>query len=602
MNQTSIRILTLTLLLVLFGATEAFGQPIYDNIPNPLPGNLPSVGYEATRASEFGDRVQFSGTGRLLTTVVQTMSSFGCQSGHWNTADCATTPGATFSHPITLNIYNVGAGNAVGSLIASVTQTFAIPYRPSADNTNCTGANAGKWFNGTTCFNGFANTITFNLGGVIVPNQVIYGIAYNTSTAGYSPLGTATQCFASSGGCGYDSLNVATTSAPPSVGVNPAPSDAYFATSIASNYCDGGVGGVGTFRLDAGCWTGLKPAVRFIAFSPTAADATISGRIVANDGSAIAGATVNLAGTQTRKTITDASGSYRFASVETSGFYTLTPSRANYSFGPASRSFSQLGNTTEAAFTGTPNLVLAGNAIETPEYFVRQHYLDFLGREPDEAGFNFWSDQMLECGTDAECLERRKINVSAAYFLSIEFQQTGGLIDGLYKASYGVRPKFAEFMSDTHSIAENVVVGRNGWEQQLLLNKQAFVAAFVQRAEFQAAFDSLSNENYVDSLIAHTRVAFSESERAVFVSDLAGGRLTRAAVLLRIAGDDRFVSSKRNETFVMMQYFGYLRRDPDDSGYQFWLDKLNQFGGNFEQAEMVKAFIVSGEYRARFTR
>jgi hypothetical protein len=71
-------------------------------------------------------------------------------------------------------------------------------------------------------------------------------------------------------------------------------------------------------------------------------------------------------------------------------------------------------------------------------------------------------------------------------------------------------------------------------------------------------------------------------------------------VLLRIASDDRFVSSKRNERFVMMEYFGYLRRDPDESGYQFWLNKLNQFDGNFERAEMVKAFINSGEYRARF--
>jgi len=105
------------------------------------------------------------------------------------------------------------------------------------------------------------------------------------------------------------------------------------------------------------------------------------------------GAIVNLAGTQTRKTITDASGNYRFDNVETNGFYTVTPARANYNFGPANRSFSQLGNTTEAAFTGTPNSVIVGNSIDidTPEYFVRQHYLDFLGREPDESGFNFWS-------------------------------------------------------------------------------------------------------------------------------------------------------------------------------------------------------------------
>jgi hypothetical protein len=78
------------------------------------------------------------------------------------------------------------------------------------------------------------------------------------------------------------------------------------------------------------------------------------------------------------------------------------------------------------------------------------------------------------------------------------------------------------------------------------------------------------------------------------------GTLTRAGVLQRIAEDERFVEAKSNEAFVLMEYFGYLRRDPDESGYQFWLNKLNQFGGNFEQAEMVKAFIVSSEYRGRF--
>jgi hypothetical protein len=94
-------------------------------------------------------------------------------------------------------------------------------------------------------------------------------------------------------------------------------------------------------------------------------------------------------------------------------------------------------------------------------------------------------------------------------------------------------------------------------------------------------------------------VNFSISERNKLVSELNNGA-TRAGVLRQIAENDRFVSAKRNSTFVMMQYFGYLRRNPDESGYQFWLNKLNQFGGNFEQAEMVKAFLVSGEYRNRF--
>ncbi len=267
MNQKSTRILTLTLLLVVFGATQAFGQTIYDNIPNPLPGNLPSIAFEANQAEEFGDRVQFAGTSRTLTTVVQGMSSWGCESGHWYTGDCVTTPGATFSHPITLNIYNVGAGNQVGSLIGSVTQTFAIPYRPSADNTNCT---EGRWLDGTTCFNGLATTITFNLSGLNVSNEVIYGIEYNTTHYGNPPVGESAPCYTSSGGCGYDSLNVLTTADPPTVGVNPAPADAYFSTLTAANYCDGGTGGIGVFRLDAGCWTGFKPTVRFNALNPPA--------------------------------------------------------------------------------------------------------------------------------------------------------------------------------------------------------------------------------------------------------------------------------------------------------------------------------------------
>jgi len=207
---------------------------------------------------------------------------------------------------------------------------------------------------------------------------------------------------------------------------------------------------------------------------------------------------------------------------------------------------------------------------------------------------------MLACGNDAGCIERKRINVSAAYFYSIEFQQTGGLVDGLYRASYGVRPEFAQFMPDTATIARDVVVGRTGWEQVLDANKHAFLDAWVQRPAFRAAYDLLTNDAYLDALIAHTGVNFTPSERDALMNGLSLRTLSRADVLQRIVEDERFVAAKRNETFVMMEYFGYMRRDPDPSGFQFWVNKLNQFGGNFEQAEMVKAFIVSGEYRNRF--
>ena len=124
--------------------------------------------------------------------------------------------------------------------------------------------------------------------------------------------------------------------------------------------------------------------------------------------------------------------------------------------------------------------------------------------------------------------------------------------------------------------------------------------AFVNRPAFHAAYDGLSSSDFVDALISHTGVSFTGGERAALLSGLTMGTMTRADVLRSIAENNSFVNAKFNEAFVMMEYFGYLRRDPDTNGYAFWLNKLNQFNGNFEQADMVKAFIVSGEFRDRF--
>jgi subtilisin-like proprotein convertase family protein len=333
--------------------------------------------------------------------------------------------------------------------------------------------------------------------------------------------------------------------------------------------------------------------------APTAAPATISGRITTADGAALPGVTLNLGGARSARAITDSQGNYRFSGIDTDNFYTVTPSLVNYHFGPESQSFSLLANKTDATFTAARNSVSIGNAIDTADFFVRQHYVDFLGREPDESGFNFWSNQISSCGSDAACIERRTINVSAAYFLSIEFQQTGGLVDGLYRASYARAPHYAEFMPDTATVSQGVVVGPDGnWAQTLEANKQAFVEAWMQRADFRAAYHGLSNSAFVDTLISHT-VGFN-GDRDALINGLNSNSMTRATALRQVVENEGFVAAKSNRMFVMMEYFGYLRRDPDESGYQFWLNKLDQFDGNFEQAEMVKAFIVSGEYRNRF--
>lgn len=337
------------------------------------------------------------------------------------------------------------------------------------------------------------------------------------------------------------------------------------------------------------------------ASAPTAAGAIVSGQITTTQGLPLAGVTIQMTGETSRKTITDSEGNYYFAGVEANKFYTVIPVRVNYAFSPDDRSFSVSGNKTDAVFTASLNPSALENPVDSPDYFVRQHYLDFLGREPDESGFTFWSNQMLECGGDAGCAERRRSNVSAAYFLSIEFQETGGLVDGLYRASYGRRPFYAEFMPDAAAVAHDVVVGRGGWPELLETNKQAFVSAWVERAAFRSAYDGLTNDTFVDNLISNTEASFN-GDREALVRGLNQGTMTRTAVLRQLVENEGFIRAKARQMFVMMEYFAYLRRDPDPSGYQFWLSKLNQFDGNFDQAEMVKAFIMSGEYRARFPR
>jgi hypothetical protein len=255
--------------MAILGSANAADPSIYNNIPNPTAGNYPSQAFEAQSASEFGGQVQFAGTARSNPTITVLMSSWGCESGSWFNHDCLTTPGAKFSEPITLNIYNVGAGNSVGSLVATSTQTFNIPYRPSADNTNCTGAQAGEWYSATdnSCYNGFATPIAFNLPGTTLPNNAIISVAYNTTHYGYNPIGESTACYGTSAGCGYDSLNVALTY-PPSTGSVPNPTDAYLNSTWTGAYCDSGVSGTGTFRLDSGCWTGFQPAIQVTASEP----------------------------------------------------------------------------------------------------------------------------------------------------------------------------------------------------------------------------------------------------------------------------------------------------------------------------------------------
>ncbi|MFN2577476.1 MAG: DUF4214 domain-containing protein [Pyrinomonadaceae bacterium] len=244
--------------------------------------------------------------------------------------------------------------------------------------------------------------------------------------------------------------------------------------------------------------------------------------------------------------------------------------------------------------------------LNDPSLFVSQHYQDFLGRGPDDQGFGFWTRNILVCGTDAACLERKRIDTSAAFFLSIEFQQTGFMVYRLYRASYGRMPRREEFLPDARSASFGVIVNSPGWQAALADNARAFADDWVNRPDFKFNFDQLSDAQYVDRLIANTGNFIAAGDREGLVLDLLNHKKSRSEVLRAIADDPTFNQREFNRAFVLMQYFGYLQRNPDEgpnsdmSGYNFWLAKLNQFNGDYVRAEMVKAFLSSTEFNARF--
>jgi len=275
------------------------------------------------------------------------------------------------------------------------------------------------------------------------------------------------------------------------------------------------------------------------------------------------------------------------------------------------------------------------NPIDDASNFVRQHYHDFLNREPDAPGLAFWTNEITSCGPNQSCIDFRRVNVSASFFLSIEFQNTGYLVERLYKTSYGDATgtstlggthnlpvpvvRFSEFVPDTQKIGLGVTVGQAGWETVLENNKQAFVTEFVQRARFTTAYaNTLTPTQFVNMLFVNAGVTPTPAERQAAIDEFGGAATSantaaRGRALRRVAENNTLAQQEFNRALVLMQYFGYLRRNPnaapdsDHTGYDFWLTKLNQFTQpgddpivRIQKAEMVKAFITSTEYQTRF--
>jgi hypothetical protein len=240
----------------LTGSAGASTDPVvYDAIGPALPSNVSSLSFEAETVAEFGDLVQLAPGPRILVSVSVVMSSQACQSG--TGTDCTTTPGATFDQPLTIKLYNAvnpTTTPTVGSVIASITSSFAIPFRPSASPT-CTGADAGKWMDSSgVCNSGIAHIVTFTFpAGTVLPDTLIWGISYNTDTAGYAPIGTPGP---------YDSLNVGAFTVNPTVG-----------TDLNEDMAFTARGEPPTFASELG-FTGFRPMARIDTVAETTTTTT----------------------------------------------------------------------------------------------------------------------------------------------------------------------------------------------------------------------------------------------------------------------------------------------------------------------------------------
>jgi len=284
-------------------------------------------------------------------------------------------------------------------------------------------------------------------------------------------------------------------------------------------------------------------------------------------------------------------------------------------------------------FVGSGN-----NPIDNSAFFVRQQYRDFLNREPDAPGWDFWTINITKCSGPVkqivdQCIDRQRGTTSAAFFLSPEFQNTGSFVLRVYWGSLGklpaaqcalpagllgqCRPLYSDYLADMSQVARGIVVNNKLAPEVINANKRAFVDQFVNKAEFKALYDALNNQQFVDKLFTTTGIVPSDSERSALVNGLNSGTETRSSVVFKVVDGTQtvtdgalvfqttygkaFFDQEFDTAFVFMEYVGYLRRNPDQAGYDFWLAKLKSYG-NWMDAEMVRAFILSPEYRQRFSQ
>jgi Tol biopolymer transport system component len=246
------------------------------------------------------------------------------------------------------------------------------------------------------------------------------------------------------------------------------------------------------------------------------------------------------------------------------------------------------------------------NPIFNTDFFVRQHYLDFLSREPEAK--EPWSGVLNRCpnvDNDPRC---DRTLVSQSFFGSQEFRLKGFFVYNFYRVAFGRLPEYHEIIFDMRRVS-------GATAEEVYARRAALPLNFTQRQEFKTAYDALNNKQYVDALLNRypvqsintadpvdpeggAKVLLTREDLASRMSATGAQALTRAQVFRAIAESDEVAVAEFNAAFVAMQYYGYLRRTPEEPGFQAWLRVINQDPNNIRI--MVNGFMNSTEYRLRF--
>ena len=296
--------------------------------------------------------------------------------------------------------------------------------------------------------------------------------------------------------------------------------------------------------------------------------------------------------------------------------------------------------------------------IDDSDFFVQQHYIDFLRRFPDAGGFAHWNGEITVCNDPAgrnpgeslaQCIDRKRTNTSGAFYLANEFQNSANYLIRINWGSLGknravgtkcitgqhaaldavCRPLYATYIADMGTLTQGIFVNNALVPAQMTANRISFANQFVTRSDFLAEYPAnMPADQFIDKLVTFTGVPLSGADRTALINEYnapgssctiggtGGFNSGRSCVLYKIVDGtttdnttanpvfnttygQAYYNKEFNPAFVFIQYVGYLRRNPDQGGYDHWFGKLAQYG-NFVDAEMVRSFIVSDEYRNRF--